>query len=89
MANSNFLIAVPVLALDSFMQLVVISAEEEVQMQLVQQPEVNGRAEVWRLAARLGQRKISVSAYQTGSVCFQGLNPNKDCKLDVKILKRW
>jgi len=89
MASSNYLIAVPVLALESFRKLVVRSAKKEAQMLLVQQPEVNGRSEVWRLTARLGPRKVAVSAYETGSVCFQGLNPNKDCKLNVTILKDW
>lgn len=88
MANSNFLIAVPPLTLDSLMTQVTDASAKEEGITLTQAPEVNGRCEVWRLCGRLGKRRISVSAYDSGSVCFQGISPRK-LKLGIKVIKDW
>jgi hypothetical protein len=88
MANSNFLIAVPPLTLDAFMAQVVDASTEVEGILLTQAPEVNGRCEVWRLCGRIGKRRISVSAYDSGSVCFQGISPKK-LKLGYKVIKGW
>lgn len=87
MANSNFSVVVPPLHIPDFKQLCINAASEKAGLEL-KDAEAKGTGEVWRLTARLGKTKVNVSAYNSGSVTFQGLDPRK-LKIKYRVVNSW
>lgn len=93
MAMNNFSVVVPIAELKGYLQDVLIAGNDAgIPLREVPEGQVKGNTEVWRLTARVGhgkaRRKVSVSCYESGSITFQGINPER-IGLDDEIVNKW
>ena len=90
----NFTIAVPSLDLGDYCQSIMDGSNAAgVPLTKVADALVKGNTEVWRLTARVGhgkaRRKVAVTGYESGSITFQGLDPNGLGLVDVQVVNKW
>jgi len=97
MAMRNFSVVVPLAELKGYLQIVLDAGNKGgVPLRAVAKKDVTGNTEVWRLKAKVGhgktgvnkRRTVIVSAYESGSVNFQGVNPER-IGLDETIVNKW
>ena len=91
---NNFAIVVPAKELRAYIEDVLDGgANAGLSLNRVPDKDVKGNTEVWRVWTRVGhgpkRHKVSVSGYESGSVNFQGIHPNKDLGLEETVVNSW